>query len=285
MIAFNLVITAAFISAKVNDKPNRIGEYVGASGDLSGGRHVLLDHAYRVSSFMSFFSLWLTTAILMKSYREKLLNPILFWIILLIPLVYFLITFFYQFTLGKLLFSYLQIDPFSVSIILSAFLSLSKPIGGLVFGIAFWNISRVVSYERNIKTYMIISGWGIFLIFAANQAALQIVQTYPPFGLATLTVLNVAGYLMLLGIYEAASLVSANSNLRKSILHHALGSKLLGIIGHAEMEKEIQNTVTKIMESQASVATQGERDLELDGEELRRYIDMVVKEVKKTRGD
>jgi hypothetical protein len=47
---------------------------------------------------------------------------------------------------------------------MSAFLSLSKPIGGLLFGIAFWNISKVDSYERNIKTYMIISGWGMLLI-------------------------------------------------------------------------------------------------------------------------
>ena len=103
---------------------------------------------------------------LMKSYREKQVNHIFFWIILSIPLVYFVITYTYQFLLGQLLISYVQIDPITVSIIISAFLSLSKPLGGLLFGIAFWNISKFVSYERNIKTYMIISGWGIFLIFA-----------------------------------------------------------------------------------------------------------------------
>lgn len=48
------------------------------------------------------------------------------------------------------------------TIVLGAFLSLSKPIGGLLFGLVFWNISRIIRYERNIKTYMIISGWGIF---------------------------------------------------------------------------------------------------------------------------
>jgi uncharacterized membrane protein len=44
---------------------------------------------------------------------------------------------------------------------------------------------------------MIIAGWGIFFIFSANQAATQIVSPYPPFGLATLTVLNLASYLIL----------------------------------------------------------------------------------------
>jgi hypothetical protein len=66
---------------------------------------------------------------------------------------------------------------------MSAFLSLSKPIGGLLFGIAFWNISKVVSYEGNIKIYTIISGWGMFLIFAANQTAIQIVSPIPHLGL------------------------------------------------------------------------------------------------------
>jgi hypothetical protein len=44
------------------------------------------------------------------------------------------------------------------------------------------------------------------------------VGPYPPFGLAMITVLNIAGYLMLLGIYNSASLVSTNNDLRKFIL-------------------------------------------------------------------
>jgi hypothetical protein len=161
---------------------------------------------------------------------------------------------------------------------------LSKPIGGLVFGVAFWNIARTVGYERNIKIYMIISGWGIFLIFAANQAAIQIVNPYPPFGLVTLTVLTTAGYLMLLGIYNSASLVSTNNSLRKYIRRHAmLRSNLLDLIGHAEMEKEIQETVTDIIESQEIQDIRTEREVELDEKELRRYIDIVIKEVRKVK--
>ena len=37
--------------------------------------------------------------------------------------------------------------------------------------------------------------------------------SYPPFGLATITVLNIAAFLMLLGIYNSATLVSANNQL------------------------------------------------------------------------
>jgi len=82
-----------------------------------------------------------------------------------------------------------------------------------------------------------ISGWGIFLIFSADQAEAQIVAPYPPFGIATVTILNIAAFLMLVGIYNSAILVSANNDLRKSIYKHALESKLLGQNGESRNGK------------------------------------------------
>ena len=60
---------------------------------------------------------------------------------------------------------------------------------------------------------MIISGWGIFLIFSANQGEAQIAGPYPPFGVATITVLNIATFLMLVGIYNSAVPVSVVKDL------------------------------------------------------------------------
>jgi hypothetical protein len=280
-IAFNLIMTASFASIKVGERPYHTGVYIGGGGDISGGRHLLLDNVFRVSSFISFFSIWITTAVLMNYYRERLVSAVLYWLILALPLIYFLITYFYQFILAKMLISYLVIDPITVSIILSAFLSLSKPIGGLIFGAAFWNISKIISYERNIKTYMIISGWGIFLIFAANQASAQMLTPYPPFGLVTVTILTTAAYLMLLGIYNSAKLVSVNNELRRSIHKHALESKLLGLIGQAEMEKEIQRTVKQVTIDKYDLEKDLEEPVELDAKELEKYIEFVVREVRK----
>jgi hypothetical protein len=219
----------------------------------------------------------------MNNYREKLSNAIIYWIILCLPHVYFLITYFYQIIFSNILISYLEIDPITVSIALGTFLSLSKPIGGLFFAVAFWKISRNISYEKNIKTYMIISGWGIFLIFSANQAEEQIVGPYPPFGVATITVLNIAAFLMLVGIYNSAVLVSANNDLRKSIYKYALGSKLLGQIGRAEVEIEMQKAVTTITHEKKHLMTETEQPVELDGMELKKYLEFVIREVKKDK--
>ena len=125
---------------------------------------------------------------------------------------------------------------------------------------------------------MFVAGWGIFFIFSANQAATQIVSPYPPFGLATLTVLNLASYLMLLGIYNSAILVSANNELRKFIHKHAL--KLLNPIGQAELQNEIQRTVKMISDRKEIANITTKTSLELD-EELKKYLEYVIREVKK----
>ena len=74
--------------------------------------------------------------------------------------------------------------------------------------------------------------------------------------------------------------MSANNSLRKSIYKYAVESKLLHSIGSAEMEKEIQKTVTKIIRSQEISEIDKEAEFELDEKELTRYLDIVIKEVK-----
>ncbi len=86
---------------------------------------------------------------------------------------------------------------------------------------------------------------------------------------------------MLLGIYNSATLVSTNNELRKSIRKHASESKLLGLIGHAEMENEIQRTIKKIAQDKDSVEIDTKQPIELDKKELKKSVDFVIREVKK----
>jgi hypothetical protein len=281
VIAFNIIITAIHVDQKLSYMPLLIGEYVGSSGDSTGSKRSLIKDIYNITTFIAFSSMWITAAILMNYYREKMTNVLLYWAILSIPLVYFIITYFYQYILGGLLSSFLQIDPITVSIILGGFLALSKPIGGILFGIVFWKISKIVSYERRIKTFMIISGWGILFIFSSNQAVTQVVIPYPPFGLPTITILVTGAYLMLLGIYNSATLVSTHNELRKSIYKHALESKFLGLIGKSEMENEIQNAVKQVSQDKNIIEKQLAEPVEFDETELKKYVELVMKELGK----
>ena len=68
--------------------------------------------------------------------------------------------------------------------------------------------------------------------------------------------------------------------MRKSVRKYTVESRLLSLIGDAEIENEIQRTVTKIANTK-DVEEMSKKDLELDEKELRKYIDLVVKEMKK----
>ena len=87
----------------------------------------------------------------------------------------------------------------------------------------------------------------------------------------------------MVGIYKSATLISANVELRKSIYEIAKESKLLHLIGTAEMEKEIGKTVNKIMHNVNKSQESGSKSVELDEKELRNYLDDVMNELKKSK--
>ncbi len=60
-------------------------------------------------------------------------------------------------------------DPILFGIIFTMVFTMTKPIGGILFGVAFWIISRRVS-QHGIKDYLIVSAYGIVLLFTSNQA-------------------------------------------------------------------------------------------------------------------
>ena len=97
-------------------------------------------------------------------------------------------------------------DPVLFGIIYNLIFSVSKPAGGVLFGIAFWTVSRHLT-NKTVKTYMIISAYGMTLLFAADQPISLILIPYPPFGLVSICFMVMATYLVYLGIYSSALLV------------------------------------------------------------------------------
>ena len=278
LIALNLIVTACITNVSINDRPSKIREYIGGSMNIFFNEYKILSNIQKTSSIISFISIWITTAVLLNTYKSDLLKGIIYWSILSIPLIYFSISYFSQLIFQNILISYFALDPVTASITLTIFLSLSKPIGGLTFGIVFWRISRTVSYEKNIKSYMIVSGLGILLIFATNQAILLTIgPPYPPFGIATITILVVAAYLTLVGIYNSASLSSANMNIRQALQKVALDSKLLQLISRAEMDMEVQNVVRKAINKIEKSDDNSQPKLELDEKELKKYVEEMIR--------
>lgn len=277
LITFNMIITATLTCLNLKDRPQMIKHFVGGSIHISGGKYYVLDIIHKVVSFLAFSFMWITTTIMITSYRNKLLTTIVYWLLLFIPFFYFLVNYLWKYIFGNILYTYLSADPIAASTLLIAILSLSKPIGALAFGIVFWKMAKIVQYERNLMLYMFISGWGIVLLFSTNQAMTQVFTPYPPFGIASISIIALSSYFMLVGIYNTAALVSVDQNLRRVIHTQASASNLMNLIGTAEMENEVQKTVNKILEDKNIIEKNTGRELEVDEDELKKYLDVIVK--------
>ncbi|MGH9924516.1 MAG: Yip1 family protein, partial [Nitrososphaeraceae archaeon] len=215
----------------------------------------------------------------MKHYSKKL-GKIKYWILVTIPLAYFLSQFqpLFLFTFDEFRLS----DPVLFGIVYTLLFSISKPLGGVLFGVAFWIVARNLK-DSKVKGYLIISAYGMTLLFASNQPSALLLVPYPPFGLVTVCFMGLASYLLYLGIYSSALSVSEDSRLHRTIRKAALeeSQQFLDAIGSAEMEQEIQKKVLRfskktkaLMEYETGISTS------IDDEDIKRYLDEVLIELK-----
>jgi hypothetical protein len=239
---------------------------------------IFFNTAYLVSTVVSFIITWIATAILLRHYSKKI-GKILYWFIMSIPLVYFLSQFLSLSAEQILPFG----DPVGSIILLTLLFSLSRPIGGAVFGIAFLDTSRRVKDEA-VRGYMLTSAFGFTLFFISSQivgTALPI-SPFPPFGFPAVLFTGLSSYLILVGIYSSAVSVSHDMKLRQSMRKAATNEvRLVESIASAQMEHEI---VEKVMittkENQDILAEETGIRPSLGEDDLKQYLEDVLKDLK-----
>ena len=244
-LSLNSLITIPYVSSELSgvtrgtESIGPIKSLVSVVGVVNEqGR--ILNWTYLITSILSFVIIWAATVLLLHHYSRKI-GKVKYWIIISIPLVYFISQFQYLFL--EVLTPYRVSDPILFGVSYTLFFSAVKPAGGILFGIAFWIISRSIS-SKTVKDYMMISGFGLLLFFSSSQPLGLTLAPFPPFGLATICFVGLSSYLIYIGIYSSAISVANDIQLRrsirKSIEEH---SDLLDKIGAAEVERQIQDRV------------------------------------------
>lgn len=117
MIIFNLVMTTIVLNLTISEKPGEIKQFIGGSMDLTAGKYAFLLFIFKISSILSFGSIWLTTVLLMHNSKDLLINGFQNWSILLVPIVYFISSYFAQDIFTIVMYPFLKSDPVNVSII------------------------------------------------------------------------------------------------------------------------------------------------------------------------
>jgi len=240
-----------------------------------------LNYAYIITTIISFIITWCATIGLLKNYTHKM-GKFAYWIVLIAPLAYFISQFLvlYLGLFGPLLIS----NPIFFGLLFTIMFTLSKPIGGIIFGIGFWLIAKNIQKDNVVRSYLIISAYGFLLLLTSNQAMLLTFTQYPPFGLVTISFVGLSSYLVLVGIYSSAISISQDANLRREIRHLAIKeSKLLHSIGLAQIEEEVKRRVLHIARINKNHLAEAAVPSALDDDDVNQYLDAVLKEIKRSK--
>ena len=279
-LAVNAGFTLFYVSDVLLDKPNIMMPYSGGSlvSILPNTERAVLNSGFFISSIVSFALLWSATAALLHHYTSKF-GRLRFWAIISSPLILFLGQFASYF--GALLDPLLSLDPVSYTMFVTLVFTLSKPIGGILFGIAFFTLARNFRQNPSLRNYLIISALGFVLLYVSNQASVLVVTPFPVFGAPTVVFMALASYFIFLGIYSSAISISEDAKLRRMLRRTALDeSKLLDSVGTAYMKDEIQRKVLKLRKANS------DKIIEVTGldtvpseSDLSQYIEEVIKEM------
>ena len=244
-----------------------------------------LVYVYTISSAIAFVLLWTGTVFLLQSYRKKI-GRWKYWILMSIPLLYFLSQF--QPVVLNFLLSYVSDDPMLFNLVYIIMVNASRPIGGVLFGLAFILVARKLQ-NREVKGYLVITGIGFLLLLVSYEAQALITAPFPPLGLLSGSYFGLAAYLIFIGLYSSAVSISQDSRLRASIRRSVeLEVRFLGSIGEAEMDHRILDKVLTTSKKFAEVMPE-ETGVwsSLSDEEIKEYIEEVLVEThrKKSRNE
>jgi hypothetical protein len=283
LLALNSAITLAYVAVVLYDVPTYIRNHTGETlvpFVIPGSMAFYLRDAFVISSIASFIMSWIATVFLLRHYSRKL-GSIQYWIIFTTPLAFFL-TQFQPLLQLSVISSFFSLQPLLFSTVYTLIFTLSKSAGGILFGIAFWSMARSVWQNSTLRNYLNFSAYGFILLFASSQAIVLVNRNYPPFAVPSVLLVGLSSYLIFLGVYCSAISVAQNEKLRRSIRNSVTReSQLLGSIGFAQVEQQIQKRVMKLSkEYQDQLTEQTGLEPSFD---VKEYLQNVMQEVSKTR--
>ncbi|MDW0202240.1 MAG: hypothetical protein QOD17_04075 [Nitrososphaeraceae archaeon] len=233
---------------------------------------------YRYIDYASFLLVLFASAILLYHYSKKTSNPKIVLIIALPILGYTssildALHILSADTNPNLFYYYIYIALVSASV-------------GILFAFSFWIVSKKLP-DSPVKTFLKITACGFVLLYFSNNISVTI-AAYPPFGVNSLSLLSLASYFVLFGLYSSALSLSQDLTLRQHLRSLAKSdNNLLSSIGTAQMETEVKRAVGELKD----VADEHEKELAqktgietpVPESEIEDYLKQVIEEVAKTR--
>ena len=266
-------------------KPVSCRAMFGSLFNINPDLGIYLRNFYDITSIISFISIWLVTIFMLKQYSNNI-GKIKFWILVSIPLIFFMTKYevlLYYFLYDQSLlniFSSIRISP-SINPIVHTVIDSNLQFGGVFFAIVFLVIAKKIPNRHQIINSLIISLIGMMLLFSSKDISTIILPSYPPLGIVAISFIGLASYLLFIGIYSSATIAARDITLRKYLFKKVENdTALLNNIAYAENEIEIQKNVKSLIIYSSQWQQEQNNQLEMNQQELKGIINDVISEVK-----
>ena len=246
ILSLSGIITFIYVDNFLQGKPDYITSDFNPFSSYSPTASPELVSAYQLMGIMSFVSVWIATIFLTSHYASKS-KKIKYWTIVSIPLVYFASLYIIPFLEHLDLLGQLGIEDNPMyAYVYNFFLNTVRTAGGIMFGVAFFVLSRTIIHVQ-LKKSIIMTGIGLIILFGANASSLIIMTPYPPWGIISTTFLITGSYSLIVGLDSAAFYIATDSSLRRIIAKSPQKEyDFLKSLGRTEAERIVTNKVENI---------------------------------------
>jgi hypothetical protein len=277
-LSLNGIITFIYVDSFLQRRPDYITSQYNPWTSYAPTTSPDLFSAYQLIGIISFVALWIATVFLTNHYASKTKTK--YWIMVSLPIVYFASIYLISYLEHVHLLEQLGVADNPVySYTYNLFLNTVRTAGGIMFGFAFFAVSKKIIHVQ-LKASIIMTGIGLILLFGANASSLIIMSTYPPWGVLSTTFMIVGSYFIMISLDSAGLYIATDSSLRRVIQKSPLKDyDILKSLGQAKMQDTIVNNIQHIskqvydeLESYNPIRTS------LEPVDIQKYIDEVLRE-------
>ena len=199
---------------------------------------------------------------------SKRIGKVKYWIIASLPMIYYLIYYFN-------LFSYFNTDDFTFYLIFAV----NSTYGAILFAWVFLSARKTIRKDSKLREYLLILAGGILMLFTSNQAT-AMGTSFPPFGILTVSMAGLSGYLIFIGT-TLSSLSISQDNIIKKEIRKKINSelKVLKEITTSEeirqLEIRVSDTIIKnkeLIEEESGIRSNTSND------DIMKYINEIMEE-------
>ena len=242
-----------------------------------GSIRSIFSSVYKFTATANFILLLAGSAIMLHYYSNRI-GRAKFWILVLVPSIYYM----------SILLDALGIySPQSEAELFNYYVyaSLNGIIGGALLGLLFWSISRTMKPNKSVMNYLLLSSYGLVLLSIATVGQVS-VAAFPPFGIASFSMLTLSSYMIIVGLHSAATSISQDVRLRQYIRNLGKAdTNFLSTIGEAQMEKKLQAKASDlenvVKEQRLELEKKSGVESSIQEQDIKQYLMEVLQEVDK----